>query len=108
MPNINENKYNCPLEYTQKLIGGKWKPIILWYLSTKGIMRYGELKRSLTNISDKMLSQQLKELEADKLIHRKQYPQVPHKVEYSISKKGKTLIPLLELMHNWALENIED
>lgn len=107
MPNINENKYNCPLEYTQKLIGGKWKPIILWYLSTKGIMRYGELKRSLIKISDKMLSQQLKELEEDKLIHREQYPQVPPKVEYSISKKGKTLIPLLKLMHTWAIENIE-
>ena len=108
MSNINQNKYNCPLEYTQRLIGGKWKPIILWYLSTKGIMRYGELKKSLIKISDKMLSQQLKELEGDKLIYRKQYPQIPPKVEYSISKKGKTLIPLLELMHTWAMENIED
>lgn len=106
MSNINKGKYNCPLEYTQKLIGGKWKPIILWYLSTKGIMRYGALKRSLVKISDKMLSQQLKELEADKLIHRNQYPEVPPRVEYSITEKGKTLLPLLEIMHNWALENM--
>ncbi len=108
MSSINQNKYNCPLEYTQNLIGGKWKPIILWYLSTKGVMRYGELKKSLTKISHKMLSQQLKELEGDKLIHREQYPQVPPKVEYSITKKGKTLLPLLEFMHNWALENMEE
>jgi len=108
MSGTNKNKYKCPLEYTQKLIGGKWKPIILWYLSTKGIMRYGELKRALTNISHKMLSQQLKELEGDKLIHREEYHQIPPKVEYSITDKGRTLLPLLELMHKWAVENIEE
>lgn len=108
MSATNQSEYNCPLEYTQKLIGGKWKPIILWYLSIKGIMRYGELKKSLTNISHKMLSQQLKQLEGDGLIHRKEYHQVPPKVEYSITDKGLTLLPLLKLMHNWALENIEE
>lgn len=108
MSDINQSKYNCPLEYTQKLIGGKWKPIILWYLYTKGIMRYGELKRSLASISHKMLSQQLKELEADKLVYREEYHQVPPKVEYSITDKGMTLLPLLEFMHKWGLENFEE
>ena len=108
MSGVDRSQYKCPLEYTQKLIGGKWKPVILWYLSTKGIMRYGELKKSLTNISHKMLSQQLKELERDGLAHREQYPQVPPKVEYSITDKGMTVLPLLELMHQWGVENIED
>ena len=101
-------EYNCPLEYTQKLIGGKWKPIILWYLASRGVLRYGELKRSIPTISDKMLSEQLKELEADGLIHRKQYKQVPPKVEYSITDKGETVVPLLKKMNQWGLENMEE
>lgn len=107
MENIEKEKYKCPLEYTQRIIGGKWKPIILWYLYTQGVKRYGELKRLLVNISHKMLSQQLKELAKDKLIHREEYHQIPPKVEYSITDKGKTLIPILELMHKWAVENLE-
>ncbi|MCM0650513.1 helix-turn-helix transcriptional regulator [Clostridium swellfunianum] len=102
---MNKEKYKCPLEYTQKVVGGKWKPVILWYLSTEGTKRYGELKRYLTNISHKMLSQQLKELEMDKLIHRKEYQQIPPKVEYSISERGKTLLPILKMMHDWGVEN---
>ena len=101
-------EYNCPLEYIQKLIGGKWKPIILSYLASKGILRYGVLKRSIPTISDKMLSEQLKELEADGLIHRKQYKQVPPKVEYSITDKGETVVPLLKKMNQWGLENMEE
>lgn len=104
---IDQKIYNCPLEYTQKVVGGKWKPIILWYLSTEGIKRYGELKKTLTNISHKMLSQQLKEMEKDKLIHREEYSQIPPKVEYSITEKGRTLLPILELMHKWGLDNLE-
>ncbi len=107
MTNIQHDKYKCPLEYTQKVVGGKWKPIILWYLHINKVMRYGELKRSLTNISHKMLSQQLKELEVDKLIHREEYHQIPPKVEYSITDKGKTLLPILEYMHKWGMENME-
>ncbi|MCF8010370.1 MAG: helix-turn-helix transcriptional regulator [Clostridiales bacterium] len=108
MENSAREKYKCPLEYTQKVIGGKWKPIILWYLSTEGVKRYGELKKFLAKISHKMLSQQLKELEKDKLIHREEYHQIPPKVEYSITEKGKTLLPILELMNKWGLENKEN
>lgn len=108
MENIKQEKYKCPLEYTQKVIGGKWKPVILWYLYIGGVQRYGQLKKALTNISHKMLSQQLKELEADKLVHREEYHQIPPKVEYSITEKGRTVIPLLELMHKWAVENMRN
>lgn len=102
---MNEH-YNCPVEYTLKVMGGKWKPIILWHLSTDGVKRYGELKKILLKISHKMLSQQLKELEADGLIHREEYHQIPPKVEYSIADKGKTLLPILNEMGNWGLENM--
>jgi DNA-binding HxlR family transcriptional regulator len=107
MENTDDRKYKCPLEYTQKVIGGKWKPIILWHLSIEGVKRYGELKKYLTGISHKMLSQQLKELEKDKLIHREEYHQIPPKVEYSITEKGRTILPILEQMHKWAVENLE-
>ncbi|QGU96178.1 transcriptional regulator [Clostridium bovifaecis] len=107
MENIEQKKYKCPLEYTQKVVGGKWKPIILWHLATEGVKRYGELKKTLISISHKMLSQQLKELEIDKVIHREEYHQIPPKVEYSITEKGRTLLPILELMHKWGIENVE-
>lgn len=105
MHDNEKETYKCPLEYTLKTIGGKWKPVILWYLSVEGVKRYGELKRFLVKISHKMLSQQLKELERDGLIHRKEYHQIPPKVEYSITDKGRTIIPILELMNKWGAEN---
>ena len=97
-----ENKYICPIEKTLDIIGGKWKPIILWALVKDEVLRYGELKRATTGITDKMLSQQLKSLEEDELIFRKQYDEIPPRVEYGLTKKGKTLIPLLEEMCNWG------
>lgn len=106
MENLGKEKYRCPLEYTQKFIGSKWKPIILWHLSVEGVKRYGELKKSLAKISHKMLSQQLKELEMDGLVHREEYHQIPPKVEYTITKKGRTLLPILEMMNKWGLENM--
>jgi len=107
MENTEQKKYKCPLEYTQKIVGGKWKLIILWYLSAEGVKRYGELKKTLVSISHKMLSQQLKELERDNLIHREEYHQIPPKVEYSVTETGRTLIPILELMYHWGVENME-
>jgi DNA-binding HxlR family transcriptional regulator len=106
MRNFPTDKYTCPVEYTQKIVGGKWKPVILWYLSNDSPKRYGELKKILVSISHKMLSQQLKELETDNLIHREEYRQIPPKVEYSITDKGRTLLPILKLMHHWGLENM--
>ncbi len=101
---MNERK--CPLEYTVSVIGGKWKMVLLWRLSKEPVKRYGELKKLLVGISHKMLSQQLKELESSGLINRKEYQQIPPKVEYSLSEKGKSIVPLLTNAYEWGKENM--
>lgn len=88
--------------YTMKVLSGKYKMIILYWLEEFGIMRYSELKRTVGNITHKMLSDTLKEMEADELILRKEYPQVPPKVEYSLSEKGRSLIPIIDAMCAWG------
>lgn len=93
---------DCPVSYTLEKVGGKWKMIIIWHLHTAGVMRYGELKKSLEGITHKMLSQQLKELVEDDLVHRQEYPQIPPKVEYSLTDMGQSLIPVLNEMSSWA------
>jgi len=102
-----EMKYTCPIQYTLDLIGGKWKLIILWHLSSEKVMRYSELRRSLPGITHKMLSQQLKELEGDGFIHRDEYPQVPPKVEYSLTDFGKSILPVLKGMSEWGSYNMK-
>lgn len=95
--------------YTLSLIEGKYKMIIMYWLAEyKPVMRYNELKRSLGNISHKTLSNTLKEMEADRLIIRKEYPQIPPKVEYSLSERGKSLIPILDAMCEWGGEHRDD
>jgi DNA-binding HxlR family transcriptional regulator len=96
---------SCPINYTLAVVGGKWKWLILYRLSENGVLRYGELKNTLPSITHKMLSQQLKELEADHLLHREEYHQIPPKVEYSLTAKGKTLLPILECMAEWGENN---
>ncbi len=95
----------CPIIYTLAVVGGKWRWLIIYKLSENGILRYGELKKALPPITHKMLSQELKELEAQKLIHREEYHQIPPKVEYSLTEKGQTLLPILDLMSKWGDEN---
>ena len=95
----------CPIIYTLAVVGGKWRWLIIYKLSENGILRYGELKKALPHITHKMLSQELKELEAQKLIHREEYHQIPPKVEYSLTEKGQTLLPILDLMSKWGDEN---
>lgn len=92
--------------YTLSLVGGKYKMIILYWLSEYGpVLRFNELKRSIGTISFKTLSATLKELEMDDLVIRKEYPQIPPKVEYSLSKRGKSLIPVLDTMCRWGEKN---
>lgn len=92
--------------YTLSLIGGKYKMVILYWLSECGpVVRFNELKRGIGTISFKTLSMTLKELEADDLVVRKEYPQIPPKVEYSLSKRGKSLIPVLDTMCEWGEKN---
>lgn len=99
------NVDNRPFSYTLSLIGGKWKMHILFWLWHAKVLRYSQLKRQLTGITHKMLSNQLKELEQDGLIIRTEYPQVPPKVEYSLSKTGESLMPVLEAMCHWGSEH---
>lgn len=94
-----------PFEYTLSIINGKWKLRIIYVLACTKIIRYGELKHNLQGITHKMLSTQLKELETDGILVRKEYPQVPPKVEYTLSEKGETLIALLKMMCDWGMEN---
>lgn len=94
---------NCPVEATIELIGGKYKAVILWHL-TEDKKRFSELKRLLPKATEKMLAQQLRDLEADGLIIRTVYPVVPPKVEYSLSDFGKSIVPVLDAMCNWGTE----
>lgn len=93
----------CPVETTLDLIGGKYKALILWRLS-QGKMRFSELKKVIEKATPKMLTQQLRELEAQNLIHREVYPIIPPKVEYSLTELGKSLMPVLTAMRDWGAE----
>ncbi len=91
--------------YTLSLINGKYKMVILYTLMEFGIVRFNEMKKYIGDISYKTLSHNLKELEADGLVHREEYPQIPPKVEYSLTERGKSLIPILDMMCEWGDEN---
>lgn len=93
--------YHCALDITSAYIGGKWKTVVLWYLR-KDKKRFSELKELIPDITDKMLSLQLRALEEDGMIKRKVYPEVPPRVEYELTAEGKSLIPLLEAMALWG------
>lgn len=95
-----EQKTLCPVETTLSLIGGKYKALILWHLS-KGELRFSELRRHV-EATPKMLTQQLRELETQSLIHREVYPVIPPKVEYSLTKLGQSLMPVLVSMRDWG------
>lgn len=102
----NKLYYN-PVEFAMDRIGGTWKMPILWRLKDK-VMRYSELKKSIKHITDKMLTTQLRDLEEEGFIHRKVYPVVPPKVEYSITEKGKTCIPIIETIRNYGIYLMKD
>lgn len=105
MKNKNDSAY-CLVDYAFKRVGGKYKGRILWVLNDK-VLRYGELKRAIVGITPKMLTQTLKELEADELVSRKVYLEVPPKVEYSLTKTGQELIPLISQLRTWAKDQME-
>lgn len=99
--------YNSAMELTINVIGGRWKVLILWYLMEKPY-RHGELKRKLSKISTKMLVEQLRELESDQLITRKSFPEMPVRVEYSLTPQGKSLKPILDLLCDWGYDYIKE
>ena len=96
---------DTPFGYTLTMIGGKWRLVILYWLGEYGVVRFNELQRLIGGITYKTLSAQLKEMEADGLIIRTEYPQIPPKVEYSLSPKGNSLFPIMEAMCEWGERN---
>ena len=101
----NECFRSTGFSYTLSLISGKYKMAILYVLAEFGVVRFNEMKKYIEKISYKTLSSTLKELEADKLVHREEYPQIPPKVEYSLTERGKSLIPILNALCDWGEEN---
>ena len=92
---------NCPVEATLSLIGGKYKALILWNLASR-TLRFSELHKAISGATAKMLTQQLRELESQCLIHREVFPIIPPKVEYSLTELGKSLMPILVAMRDWG------
>lgn len=97
---------HCPVGITLDLIGGKYKALILWHLS-KEVMRFSELRKAITSATPKMLTQQLRELESQSLIHREVYPVIPPKVEYSLTPLGQSLMPVLIAMRDWGANYLQ-
>lgn len=97
----------CPVDFAFRRIGGKYKARILWHLHRNKLLRYGELKRTLPDITTKMLTQSLRELEEDLLINRKVYYEVPPKVEYTLTDMSKELIPSLRLIMDWGTKQMK-
>lgn len=99
---VYNNYEKCPLTLALNLIGGKWRLPIIWALSVNGTMRYNALKRSIEGITNMMLTQSLKELEANNIVHRKQFMEIPPRVEYTLTENGLNLIPALKSLAKWG------
>lgn len=99
--------FTCGLDATLKLISGKWKPLILYFL-LRGPTRYGELKRAVRDVSDKVLIQQLKDLEADGVVRRNDYKEIPPRVDYTLTARGESLAQALEPLCTWGTENMAE
>jgi DNA-binding HxlR family transcriptional regulator len=113
MPKDRTNKvscghYRCEIEITLELIGGKWKSLLLWNLGLHEIIRFNEFRRIIPDITQKMLTQQLRTLEEDGLVSRTIYNQVPPMVEYALTDKGKSLLPILKAMDDWGKQYVSE
>lgn len=95
----------CEIEVAIGVIGGKWKPLILWYLGENETIRFSQFQHLIPDITHKILTKQLRELEECRLIERTVYPDVPVRVEYKIAKQGKEVLPILDMMCDWASKN---
>lgn len=103
-----EKEIMCPIEYGLDIFGGKWKSRIICVLSSTNVMRYSAIRKELGNITDAVLAAMLKELIADGLINRKQYEEIPPKVEYSLTTKGKSVLPILQSICQWSRQQSKD
>ncbi len=104
---MQELNYRCGVEVTLATIGGKWKGLILWHLRLK-TLRFSQLQRRLLTVTQKMMTQQLRELEADGLVYRQVYAEVPPRVEYSLTERGSTVVPILEMMCDWGQDYLKE
>jgi DNA-binding HxlR family transcriptional regulator len=107
MSRMQDKMFNCEKELTLSVIGGKWKMLILWHLGKEGTKRFGELKALMPGITQRMLVNQLRELEEDLIVNREVYPVVPPKVEYSLTEQGRSLMPILDAMYRWGKNYME-
>lgn len=113
MPDERGNKvscsnYQCEIELTLEILSGKWKALIIWNLHLHDVIRYNEFRRLIPFITQKMLTQQLKELEKYKIISRKVYSSVPPMVEYTLTETGKELIPIMDAMDDWGKKYVKE
>lgn len=104
---ILNHDYHCEKELTLSIISGKWKVVILWHLGVEGTHRFSELQRLFPGISHKILSNQLRDLIEDGIVHREVIPEAPPKVEYSMTELGMTLLPIVEMMYEWGKKRIQ-
>ena len=100
---LNGKSYRCFFELTLQVMGGKWKPVILYHLATDGVMRFSQLRRSIGAVTERMLARQLRELETDGIVHREVYREVPPRVEYSLTDLGQGLVPILKELRDWGM-----
>lgn len=103
---MSDPDFRCGVEVAMAVMGGKWKGLVLWHLRLK-TLRFTQLQRRLRTVTQKMLTQQLRELEANGLIHRQIYAEVPPRVEYSLTDEGRKVVPILELMCQWGQEYLQ-
>ena len=101
-----DGPYGCSVEATLAVIGGRWKPVIIFLLLQNEFLRFGELKKAIEGVTQRMLTNQLRELESDKIIDRKVYAEVPPRVEYSLTDYGRTLEPVMLAMRDWGADHI--
>jgi len=101
---ISGKSYNCYFELTMTVFSGKWKAIILYHIAREEVLRFSELRKGMNGITERMLAKQLRELEADGVVSRHIYNQIPPKVEYRLTDIGKKLIPILNMMKDWGIE----
>lgn len=99
---LGNREYSCTVELTLQIIGGKWKPVILYHLGRHGTLRFGEIRKSMPSITQKMLTQQLRELEADGMVLRRVYAEVPPRVDYSLTELGQSVMPVLKALCRWG------
>ncbi len=96
--------YYCSVELALQIIGGKWKPLVLWHLGSEAVLRFNQLRRTIPSITQKMLTQQLRELESDGLVQRTVYAEVPPRVEYALTELGQSVMPVLRQLCRWGGE----